>query len=393
LVEAPNRFLSTVQIGITLVGIVAGAFGGASLSARLAPVLAPLPVVGPAAETVAFLFVIALLTYFSLIIGELVPKRLAMLRPEAISAAMARPMAALSTLASPVVTFLSASTDLLLRLFGVRAEEKKGVSREEVTVLIREGMVAGSIGRSETAMVEGVFNLNELTAVEIMTPRPRIVWLQKDAPHETVWHKIVASDLSYFPVFEEARDRVVGVISVKALYAQFAGGVAVHFSEIMAQPLFVPEGQSAAKLLESFQKSGVHVALVVDEFGGIAGMVTVLDVLEAVVGDLRSRESTRHGDLRPRDDGSWVLDALLEVEAVAARLPGFAVPEGAGEDFQTVAGFLTDRLGHVPREGDSFAHGRWLLEVIDTDGPRVDKVLAVPAAAATEDAPQPPLAA
>ena len=376
LMEAPNRFLSTVQIGITLVGIVAGAFGGASIAARLTPLLEPF--LGSAADKVAFGVVIALLTYFSLVIGELVPKRLAMLRPEGISTAMSGPMSFLSTVASPFVTFLSWSTDLLLRLGGIQPEKERGVTREEVSVLIREGMVAGSIHASESDMVEGVFELNDLTAVEIMTPRPRMVWLQKDTPHASVWHKIVASNHSYFPVYGETRDQVVGVVSVKCLYAQLAAGTEISFGDVMTQPLFVPEGQNAAKLLERFRETGIHVAFVVDEFGSISGMVTVLDVLEAIVGDLPSREEQSAGAVQKRADGSWLLDALLDLDEVAERLPGFNVPEGSGEDFHTLAGFITDRLGRMPREGDIHAHEGWKLEVIDMDGQRMDKVMAIP---------------
>lgn len=378
LMEAPNRFLSTVQIGITLVGIVAGAFGGASIAARLTPLLAPLPLVGPFADKVAFGVVIALLTYFSLVIGELVPKRLAMIWPEGISTTMSRPMSMISTIASPFVTFLSWSTDVLLRLAGIHPEKDKGVTREEVSVLIREGIVAGSIQASESEMVQGVFELNDLSAVEIMTPRPRMVWLHKDTPHASIWHKIVASNHSYFPVYAETRDQIIGVVSVKTLYAQLAAGTEVNFADVMTQPLFVPEGQNAGKLLERFRESGIHVAFVVDEFGSISGMVTVLDVLEAIVGYLPSREEQSAGAIQRRADGSWLLDALIDIDEVADRLPGFNVPEGSGDDFHTLAGFITDRLSRMPQEGDIIAHEGWKLEVIDMDGQRMDKVMAIP---------------
>ncbi|HEX8372713.1 MAG TPA: hemolysin family protein [Chthoniobacterales bacterium] len=376
LMEAPNRFLSTVQIGITLVGILAGAFGGANIADRLAGSLAPIPLIGGAADQIAFSIVIVLLTYFSLVIGELVPKRLAMQRPEGISATMSRPMAALAAAASPVVNFLSWSTDALLGLFGVKPEKEKGVTRDEVTVLIREGMVSGSIGRAESEMVAGVFDLNDLEVAGIMTPRTRILWLRQDAAHAEVWHKIVASGCSHFPIFEETRDRVAGVVSVKALYAQLAGGVDVHFADVMTQPLFVPERQRAIRLLESFQKTGVHVAFAVDEFGSVAGMVTLLDVLEAIVGDLPARDGQKAAEIKQRADGSWLLDAIVDIETLTEKLTSFPLPDGAGENFQTLGGFLTDRLGRVPREGDIFSHDGWELEVLDMDGHRVDKVLA-----------------
>jgi putative hemolysin len=388
LVENPNRFLSTVQIGITLVGILAGAFGGATLSTRLAGVLAPLPIVGPYAEQAAFGIVIALLTYFSLIIGELLPKRLALLQPEATAMFMAKPMSWLSMIASPVVRFLGWSTDILLRAIGLKGQADRSVSEEDVTVLIREGMVTGVFHRVESEMIEGVLSLDNLDAYQLMTPRPKILWLEKNEPHEAIWHRIASSYHTYFPVYEGNRDNLLGVVSIKALYAQLAGGIPVVLADLMTPPMIVPKSQNATALLESFKRTGVHVAFVVSEFGSVEGMVTLTDILEAVVGDLPAPGHQPSSEIKQREDGSWLVDAMTEIERVAERIPEFSLPDEAGEEFQTLAGMILDRLERMPQEGDTMQHGKWIMEVIDMDGHRIDKVLIRAPAEGASKVPQ-----
>jgi len=375
--ENPSRFLSTVQIGITLVGLVMGAFAGASIARKVAPWLEPVPLIGAYAETLAMGVVIVFLTYASLVIGELVPKRLAMTRPEAIAIGMSRVMAWLSTIAGPAVWFLSWSTDRLLALLGMSGNEESKVSKEELTVMIQEGMTAGTVHRVESDLVERVFDLGQVTVEGIMTPRLQMVWLQADDMHDSVWHKIVTSNHHFFPVYEEDRDAIIGYVSVKALYCQLAAGIPIRLRDIMRPPLIVPEHQSALNLLETFKQTRVHVAFVVDEFGGVVGMVTLGDLLESIVGDMPSREERQSQAIQVRADGSRLIDAMLEVEKVAESLEDFPEPEGAGEEFHTLAGFLIDRLQRVPQEGDAIEHASWRLEVVDMDGHRVDKVLAI----------------
>ncbi|HWL53439.1 MAG TPA: hemolysin family protein [Chthoniobacteraceae bacterium] len=377
LAEEPNRFLSTVQIGITLVGIIAGAFGGAALAGPVAEWLKPIPLLGAYADKLAMGVVVVLLTYFSLVIGELVPKRLAMLRPEETSIRMARFMTTLSLLANPAVRFLSWSTDRLLALFGARVATEEGVSKEELTVLVREGLTTGTFHRVESDMVERVFDLAQLDVAGIMTPRLQMVWLQEDEVHADIWHKIVTSNHPFFPVYREDRDAIVGYVSVKSLYCQLAADIPVRLGDIMRPPLIVPKHQSAINLLETFKQTRVHVAFVVDEFGGVVGMVTLTDLLEAIVGDMPSREERNAPVITRREDGSFLIDAMIEIEKVSEGLEGFTEPEGAGEAFQTLAGFLIDRLQRVPREGDIVEHAGWKLEVVDMDGHRVDKVAAL----------------
>jgi putative hemolysin len=376
LAEEPNRFLSTVQIGITLVGILAGAFGGAGLSQRLAEVISPLPFIGDFAPQISFVVVIGALTYLSLVIGELVPKRIAMRFPETIAAGMAKPMDLLSRFAAPAVSFLSFSTSGLLKLFGIRESSDERMSKEEFTVLIREGLVAGTIAKPESQMMEGVFNFEKLDVYDIMIPRPKMVWIDVNSAHEDTWPAIVRSSQTHFPVYEGQRDNLVGVISVKDCYAQMAAGIEISFRHLMRPPLLVPEMQKASMVLETFRKTGVHVGFVIDEFGGVAGMVTLIDLMESIVGDVPSLEERMALTIRQRPDGTWLIDGLFEIEKLGMHLEGFIPPEGSGDEFQTLSGLFSVRLEQVPQEGDLLEESGWQFEIMDMDGIRVDKVLA-----------------
>jgi putative hemolysin len=375
--ENPNRFLSTVQIGITLVGIIAGALGSGTVATRLAEVLEVVPVVGEYAKPVSLAIVISALTYLSLVVGELVPKRLAMKFPEAIASSMSAPMAGLSSAASPVVGLLSWSTGGLLKLFGVRETEESGMSREELTVLVRQGMTTGSINPSESRMMQGVIGFEKLVAYDIMIPRLRIVWIEQDAKHEDIWPIIMNSTQSVFPVYQGRRENLVGAVSIKDIYGQLAAGEPVSFPAIMHPPLLVPETQKASAVLESFRTSGQRAAFVLDEFGSVVGMVTLMDLMETIVGDVPSKEEQLTMPVKQREDGSWIIDGFFEIEKLPERLEGFVLPEGGGDEFQTISGWLMNELGRLPVETDRITSGDWIFEVIDMDSTRVDKVLAM----------------
>ena len=378
LAESPNRFLSTVQIGITLVGILAGAFGGATIAEEIAKALKDVPVVGPYSNAIGLGVVVLAITYFSLVMGELVPKRIGLGNPEGISMLVAKPMQALSVFAGPVVKFLGVSTDALLRLLAIKPQKEATVTEDEVKVLMQEGLRAGAFQKVESDIVESVLDLDQLTVRDIMTPRPKVIWLNRDDPHETVWHKIVVSGHSFFPVYEGNRDHVVGVVSVKAIYANLAAGVGVKLKDLMVPPLLVPATQNVLQLVETFKKSGKHLALVADEFGGIVGLVTLNDVMEAIVGDFPSQDERAKPTVAPRPDGSWLIDAMIEIERVEQALPGFEIEDSASKDYQTLAGYVVKRLGHLPREGETFEEQGYIFEVLDMDRHRVDKVLVVP---------------
>lgn len=382
LAENPDRFLSTVQIGITLVGILASVFGGARIADRLADAMESIPWLGTFADNVAYVIVIGALTYFSLVVGELVPKRLAMKHPEAIASAMAKPMDLISRVASIFVRFLSASTAFILRLFGIHDAEAEGISKEEFRVLVREGVVAGTIDAGESKMIEGVLAFEKLDVYDIMIPRPKMVWIDVDAPHDDMWPVIVRSSQTFFPVYQRDRDNLIGVISIKDCYAQLAAGIPVSFRHLMRPPLLVPEVQKATALLELFRDTGVHVAFVVDEFGGVIGMATLIDLMESIVGDVPSVEERREQVIQQRADGSWLIDGLFEIEKLGRHLEGFVHPVEAGDEYQTIAGFFGAKLNRVPIEGDRISDSDWIFEIVDMDGIRVDKVIAAPDPAA-----------
>jgi len=377
LAESPNRFLSTVQIGITLVGILAGAFGGATIAEEIAKPLAGVPGLGVYSNAIGLGVVVLVITYFSLVLGELVPKRIGLGQPERISLLVARPIQALSLVADPVVKFLSASTDGLLRFLAIKPQKEATVSEDEVKVLMQEGIRAGAFQKVESDIVASVLDLDRLMVRDIMTPRPKVIWLNRNDPHETVWHKIVVSGHSFFPVYEGNRDRVVGVVSVKAIYANLAAGVGVNLKDLMVPPLIVPATQDVLQLVETFKKSGKHLALAADEFGAIVGLVTLNDVMEAIVGDFPSQDERARPSAAPRPDGSWLIDGMMEIVRVEQALPGFVVENSTSKEYQTLAGYVVKRLGHMPREGETFeAHG-YVFEVLDMDQHRVDKVLVM----------------
>lgn len=379
LAESPNRFLSTVQIGITLMGVLAGAFGGATLAEEIAGHFGGVPWLGPYAEGVALAIVVACITYLSLVLGELVPKRIGLIAPERIAMAAAGPMRRLSSLARPAVAMLSASTDALLRLVHEKpVGESAAVTEEEVKVLVREGLRAGALNRAETEMVESVLDLDQLAVREIMTPRPKITWINRNDSHETVWQKIVASNFSHFPVYEGNRDHVVGIVSVKAIYANLAAGAPVRLADLMTKPLVVPATQNCIQVLETFKRTGKHIALVADEFGAIVGLITLHDVMEAIVGDFPSQYERMKPRAVRRDDGSILVDAMIEIEALREVLPGVRFGEEEDRDYQTLAGFVVKELGHVPSEGEKCVRQGHVFEVIDMDRHRVDKVLIRP---------------
>lgn len=388
LANSPGKFLSTVQVGITLVGILAGAVGGADIARELTPYVAHFSFLHGYANIVSLVIVVTILTYFSVIIGELLPKRLALNNPERIASALARPMNGLSALFSPLVNFLNFSSDTLMAALGVRKTKKSSVSEEEVRVLIDEGLSAGIFQKSEKDMVEGVFELGEQMAGDLMTPRARMIWLSLDDPDEENWRRIAGSGHSHFPVYQETRDNVVGMISVKSLWANLSLAGRVELRALVTPPLYVPNAMPASKLIEEFKKSGKHIALVVDEFGGLQGLVTLNDVMMAIVGNLPEREQRHEPKAVLRQDGTWVIDAMLDIDETKTSLG--ILDDLPGEDenrYSTLGGFMLFRLGHIPREGEKFLWERFEFEVIDMDRQRIDKVLVTPKAPKAEILP------
>jgi putative hemolysin len=385
--ENPNRFLSTVQIGITLVGVLTGAFGGARLAASLSTLLQGVPFLAPYRDSLSFGLVVVVVTYLSLILGELVPKRLALNNPEATASAVARPMMALSRLASPVVTVLGASTDAVLRLIGARRSDDAAVTEEEIKVMIGQGAEAGVFEPGEPDLVEGVLSLADRQVGELMTPRTRLVALDLDDPVEVNLRKMVESPYATFPVYRGSLDTLTGVVSVKDLWA---AGRAPDLERLARPPLYVPESLRALRLLERFKHrppgSGPggarpELAVVIGEHGGTEGLITLTDLMEAIVGALPGTGSATPEAAVQREDGSWLVDGGLDADELRERLGLDTVPDPSREEYHTVGGFVMQRLGSVPAPGDRFEWEGHRFEVVDMDGHRVDKVLVTSLAA------------
>ncbi len=378
LAESPNRFLATVQVGITLVGVLAGAFGGATVAEQIAKALQAVSLVAPYGEAIGIGTVVAVITLLSLVLGELVPKRIGLNNPERIARLMAGPMQRLAWVASPLVRVLSAATELVLRVVRLKKPVDPPVTEEEVKVLIQEGVQAGVFDRREPEMVEGVLALDRLPVHDIMTPRAKIIWINRADPHDAIWHKIVVSGHSHFPVYENSRDQVVGVVSLKSIYANLAAGIPVKVGDLLVPPAVVTGGQTVASLLESFKRTGRSVALVTDDAGRIIGLVTLIDVMEAIVGEFPSPAERLKPEARKRADGSWLVDGFMPLEKLTPLLPSLRFPAAEKRDYASLGEFVAARLGRTPREGETFDEQGYRFEALDMDGVRVDKVLIMP---------------
>lgn len=380
ILEQPTRFLSTVQVGMTLIGILAGAVGGATLTDDLAAHLMHVPFLAPYHQALALVLVVIALTYVSVTIGELIPKRLALLHAERLACLVARPMNAVSLLASPAVRILMSSTEGLLRLLGVRDNVAPRVTEEDIKVLIQQGADTGVVDETEHELVKSVFGLDDRPVGTLMTPRPDIVWLDLEDTVEENRRKILQSTYSRFPVGRGSLDHLLGVVEVRDLLGRALMGMELSLEMSVKHPLIIPESASALELLEQFKESPLHVALVADEYGGIEGLVTRIDVLEALVGELPSP----HGDEEPqavqRADGSWLLDGLLPFEK-CRELLNFTIPDDEPKsDYHTLAGFTMIHLGRIPTAGAAFDWGKLHFEIVDMDRHRIDKVLVSPIA-------------
>ena len=375
LAEAPNRFLPSVQLGITLVGLLAGAFGGITIAEHIAAALKPVPALADYAEAIGVGMVVVALTYLSLVIGELAPKRLALANPEIIASRMARPMDLISRLSRPAVRLLGASTDLVLWLLGARPQKAETISDDEVKALLQDGMRAGVFHQTEPRMVESVLAFDQQPVKDIMTPREKLVFLNKDDSHEKVWHKIVVSGHANYPVYEGRRDRVVGVVSVKAIYANLAAGVPVRLADLMVPPLLVPATQTITALLETFKQTRHHIVLVTHASGAVAGLVTLVDVLEAIVGEIPSLEERLKPQAVRRDDGTLLVDGGFSVAGLAPLLGDAPLARTLAQRCETLAAFAAAQLGPAAKEGAFFVEEGIRVEVIDLDGSRIDKLL------------------
>ncbi len=385
LAREPTRFLSTVQVGITLVGILAGAYGEKTISTKLEHWLEHWPALQPYADVFSLAIVVIGITYFSLVFGELVPKRLALAFPERIASLISRPLTLLSVLAAWPVRLLTISTESIIRILRVQSQRGDDVSEEDVRSLVARAATTGVFSRQEHAIFTRLLSVGDYTVRELMVPRRDIVWIEEHTTPEELRVLIGTSPYSHFPVCRGSLDRMIGVVHIKDLIAYgLLAGANFKAAAVAHKPLFVPETLPALRLLEQFKSTKVHVAFVVNEHGGTLGMLTLNDVVGALVGDIGRRGEEPRPRAVPRADGSWLVDGRLPLPETLATLS--ISPEACPfvPDVSTAAGLVLAILGHIPREGEFAVFAGWILEVVDMDGTRIDHILARRESVATD---------
>jgi putative hemolysin len=369
----PSRLLATVQIGVTIIAVLTGTFGQATLGDRLERAIQlHSGFVAEYAHAISMAIVVIGISYFSLILGELVPKRIALLYPERIAAAVARITRLVAKAAAPIEWFLSASSDLVLRLVPVRSQATAPVTDEEISFMLREGVATGHIPQAETAIVEMALRLGDRRISAVMTPRTQVEWLDLEDPDEENRRKIQESPHSRFPVVQGGSNQVIGIVQAKDLLASCLAGRVFDLRAAIRPPLYLPNTVTVLRALEVFKTSGEPLALVVDEYGDLEGLVALNDMLEALVGDIDAdRRIVR------RDDGTWLIDGMVGLDELKQVLAVSRLP-GEDADFHTLGGYLMARLNRVPMEADRITAGDYWFEVVKMDGRRVDRVLVSP---------------
>ncbi len=373
--DEPTRFLSTIQIGITSIGILNGIVGEAVLAGPFAAWLEGMGMDEDASGIVATALVVTVITYVSIVVGELVPKRIAQFNPEGIARLVARPMRFLALFTRPFVRLLSVSTETILRLMGQREQAGQGVTEEEIHAMIEEGSESGVIEQREREMVQNVFRLDDRQIASLMMPRANIVYLDVTRSLEENMQWIAESDHSRFPVCRGGLHDVLGIVNAKQLLHQKLKGDQTDLAAQLQPAVFVPETLNGMDLLAHFRASGTQMVLVVDEYGEVLGLVTLQDVLEAVTGEFKPRNQEDAWAVQ-REDGSWLLDGLIPLQGLKDKLDLKEVPEEDKGRYHTLSGLMMWLLERLPQTGDTATWEKWRLEVVDLDGKRVDKVLA-----------------
>ncbi len=376
LARNPGPFLSTVQAGITLISILAGAFGGTMLSGGLAAWFKTFPLTAPYANSLALGIVVAAITYATIIFGELVPKRLGLARAERLASIMAYPVAILAKLALPVVWLLNTSTELVLRFLRIKPAKAPPLTDEELKILLEQGADAGAFESAETEMMSGVLRLGDRTAADLMTPRGSVDWLEVDASPKEIAAALDATGHSRFPVARHEPNNLLGIVQTRDLLARMLKGLPPGLKACVRQPLFVPESTPLLKTLAMLSKHPLRMGVVLDEYGAFQGVVTLNDILLSIAGSVTGDESDP--PIIQREDGSWLIDGMLPIDEIEEVLGPGLLPAGKRGLFHTLAGFTLMHLGRIPKSGDHFTWRGFRFEVVDMDGLRVDKVLVSP---------------
>jgi len=371
----PSHFLSTVQVGITLIGVLNGAIGESAIADRLQAQLAAIPELAPYSKPLSVALMVLIVTYFSLIVGELVPKRLAMRNPEPIASFFAGPMRVLSIAAFPLVKLLSLSTELVLKLFGRKKGKEPSITEEEIQVLLEQGTEEGVFEHAEHELVSNIFRLDDKAIASVMTPRKDIFFLDLEDPFEENRDKLVRSHYSRLPLCRGGFDQILGIVRAKDILSSLMREEAIDLPSLVKPPLYVLADISLMRFLEECKKTRMHFALVVDEYGEVEGLVTLNDVMEAIVGDIASEELHEEPLMVRREDGSWLIDGIMPVDKFKDLFEVDGLLDEAKGNFHTVGGFVMLHLGRVPAAADWFEWEGLRIEVVDMDKNRVDKLL------------------
>lgn len=374
----PSTFLSTVQVGITTIGILSGAIGENALAVPLREWLNTFPLTVPYSNGIAFALVIIIITFLSVVVGELVPKRLALLAPETIAMLIARPMTWLSVIARPIVFTLSWSSSAILKLLRASRSDEPPVTDEEIKTLMEQGAEFGIFHASEQAIVSNVLRLDEQRIGAIMTPRKDIVWIDLEDDKDAIRDAVLNSPYSRIVVCRNGLENIEGVLQISDLTKLLLAGEPLSVEGVLRTPLYVPETITTTQMLESFRRARLHFGLIVDEYGDLQGLVTLTDVLTAIVGDLPSDSEIGPADAVKRDDGSWLIDGAMTLERFGQLMDIGRFEGEHGDDFHTMGGFAMHYLGRIPAVADRFERGGYTFEIVDMDRNRVDKLLVTP---------------
>jgi len=373
--NSPGNFLSTVQIAITLIGILQGAVAGNTIAAAIADLINNTIVLAPYAETISVGIVVLGVTFLSLVLGELVPKNIALNNPERVASTVASPMGMLTRLTYPGVLVLSKTVNAVLRILRIKPSDEPSVTEEEVRVMIAQGTQAGTFHASEQEMIEQVLRLGDRRVSALMTPRRDIVWLDTSHSSAAIQSQIVGSPFSFFPVAQDSLENLLGVVRGKDVLAQIIQSQNCDLTACLRKPLYVPETTLALSTLDMFRANGNHIAFVMDEYGVTQGLITFNDILQSVFGEVPMADSAEPAMVIRRDDGSWLMDGLLQLDELAEVLEARDLTAAERSNSQTLGGFVMSQLGAVPVTGQYFEWEGFRFEVIDMDERRVDKVL------------------
>ena len=371
----PTRFLSTVQIGITLVGILSGAFGGAVLSGYLAAELEKIPLLSPYSDELALILVVLTITYLSLVFGELIPKRLGLNNPESIAILMARPMHTLARITAPIINLLSVSTEIVLRIMGVKQVKDPGATEEDIRILLAQGTQHGLFYKTERDLVEAVFRFGDRVVEEIMTPHTEMEWINSEDSLEEITSQILNTSHEQLPVAQGSLDNLQGILITNEFLVKLHSGQPLQLSKMIKPPLIVPQNLPAIRALEAIKKENTGILIVIDEHSGILGMVTLIDILDAIVGVVPHDGAQSQEHITRRDDGSYLVDGLYPIDQLKDFFSIDFFPDEEEIGYLTLGGLMMSQFGEIPSPGMSFEWQNYRFEVMDMDGMRVDKVL------------------